>query len=144
MHTLKKSTNMSIKMTLRASTQINNFLCTIFSFDFFCWSFKNLRNVEFLAEKRPWVFLTMSFFGLEFFETVKKKPGIRNTEWIRPTAVGKNLLELWCNSDEASWKAWLSHSELRLAAALTSKRRCLYPEIPQEPITHKDDTYKKD
>ena len=28
--------------------------------------------------------------------------GLRNTDWIRPTAVGKNLLELWCNSDEAS------------------------------------------
>ena len=43
------------------------FLCTIFSFEFFGWSLKNLRNVEFLAEKQPWVFSALSFL-----KTVKK------------------------------------------------------------------------
>ena len=58
-------------MTLRASTQINIFLCTIFSFGFFGKSLKNLRNIEFLAKKGPWV-----FFNLEFFENGQKKPGL--------------------------------------------------------------------
>ena len=64
---------MSIKMTLRASTQINNFLCTIFSFEFFGWSLKNLRNVEFLVEKRPWVFFNLEFFRHWVFWKRSKK-----------------------------------------------------------------------
>ena len=44
-----------------------------FSFEFFGWSLKNLRNVEFLAENGL-EFLTLSFSGLEFFENGHKKP----------------------------------------------------------------------
>ena len=61
-------------MTLWASTKINIFLCTIFSFEFFGWSLKNLRNIEFLAEKWPWVYLNVGFFwALSFLKTVQQK-----------------------------------------------------------------------
>ena len=70
---MQKSTNMPIKMTLRASTQINIFLYTIFSFEFFGWSLKNLRNVEFLAEKQPWVFFNLEFFRPWVFWKRSKK-----------------------------------------------------------------------
>ena len=64
-------------MTLRASTQLKNFLWPIFLFSFFGCSLKNLRNIEFWAEKWPWVFLGAEFFWpWVFWKRSNKKPDI--------------------------------------------------------------------
>ena len=68
---------MSIKMTLRASTQLKNFLWPIFLLSFFGSSLKNLRNIEFWAEKWPWVFLGAEFFWpWVFWKRSNKKPAL--------------------------------------------------------------------
>ena len=111
---MQKSTNMSIKMTFWASTQINVFLCTIFSFEFFGWSLKNLRNVKFLAEKWPWVFLTLSFFGLEFFENGQKKSlvySMPQTVWnTENVSKWTSNVQLLCSTASTYWiiYSWLT------------------------------------